>query len=94
MGGISGRASLDFRSGRIRAAGLLAPMAEVQKLVAGLPVVGALLAGPSGKDLVAVEFSLRGPWNRPDIRIHPVPRITPDMARMLKGLLLDPLIRI
>ncbi len=82
---ITGEVDFHLNSNRIQGDGLLVPAAALQRLVGAVPVLGAFLEGFGKKNapIVATRFTLSGPLSYPEITVHPLSSIAPDILRDL-----------
>ena len=82
---ITGSIDIASDTGRIEGEGLLIPAAALQRLVGAVPVLGAFLEGFGKKNapIVATRFTLSGPLSYPEITVHPLSSLAPDILREL-----------
>ncbi len=82
---ITGQVDFHLKTDRIQGDGLLIPAAALQRLVGAVPVLGAFLEGLGKKNapIVATKFTLSGPLSYPEITVHPLSSIAPDILRDL-----------
>lgn len=82
---ITGQVNFHLKTDRIQGEGLLIPAAALQRLVGAVPVIGAFLEGFGMKNtpIVATKFTLSGPLSYPEITVHPLSSIAPDILRDL-----------
>ncbi len=82
---ITGSIDIALDTGRVEGEGLLIPAAALQRLVGAVPVLGAFLEGFGKKNapIVATRFTLSGPLSYPEIIVHPLSSLAPDILRDL-----------
>jgi len=82
---ITGQVDFHLKTDRIQGEGLLIPAAALQRLVGAVPVLGAFLEGFGKKNapIVATRFTISGPLSYPEITVHPLSSIAPDILRDL-----------
>lgn len=80
--GLSLNGTVDTRRDVLDLDGLLTPLYAVNRVLSGIPLLGALLSGGDEEDgIFAANFSVSGPIDAPDISVNPLSVVTPGLLR-------------
>lgn len=65
----------------LKVEGSLAPAYMLNSILSKIPLVGELLAGGEGEGLFAVNFTIKGHTDDPDVLVNPLSALTPGFTR-------------
>ncbi|MEM6902031.1 MAG: AsmA-like C-terminal region-containing protein [Pseudomonadota bacterium] len=63
--------------------GTLVPVYTLNSFIGAIPVIGTLLTGGDGEGLFAANYTVRGPFEDPDLGINPLSALAPGIIRTL-----------
>ena len=81
--GITGKGRLDLARRVLDADGTVVPAYFLNSLLGRIPLVGNLLSAEKGGGLLAVGFSMRGPFDDPSVLVNPLTAVTPGFLRRM-----------
>jgi hypothetical protein len=79
--GISVNGTYETAGGALDLEGVVSPLYFVNGFFESLPGIGRLLGGRDGEGLIGVTYSMKGPADRPRIRVNPLTLLTPGAFR-------------
>jgi hypothetical protein len=68
---------------RLDITGTIVPVAEVNKVVSQIPIVGKLLTGGKDGGIIAATYTLKGPSEKPQVMINPLSVLAPGFLRSI-----------
>ena len=84
--GLTAKGQFDRIQDRMALEGTVVPAYVFNSLLGRIPLIGRLFTAEKGGGLIAVNYSLRGPTNDPDVMANPLSALTPGFLRGLFGL--------
>lgn len=69
--------------GRTDLYGAVAPLNQINSVLAAAPIIGDILTGPGGEGIVAFNYSVRGETAGPQVVVNPLTALTPGILREL-----------
>ena len=81
--GITGKGRLDLARRVADGEGTVVPAYFLNSLLGRIPLLGNLLSAEKGGGLLAIGFSVRGPFDDPSVRVNPLTAVTPGFLRGL-----------
>lgn len=78
--GMNLKGHVDFANNNMKFNGALIPATAVNTIVANIPLLGTLLTGSQGA-IVAADFSVKGPIEKPDVSANPFSLVTPGIFK-------------
>lgn len=73
--------SLDQRRSYLDLKGTVIPLYALNTLVGNTPLIGKVLSGGEDKGVFAMNFTVKGPLNNPDVDTNPLSMVTPGFIR-------------
>lgn len=84
--GFTATGTIDLAEGALNLTGTIVPAYAVNGLVQDLPLLGILLTNnETGGGLFAADYSMRGPYENPNITVNPLSTLTPGFLRSIFG---------
>ena len=84
--GFTGRGRLDLARRVADVQGTVVPAYFLNSLLGRIPLIGNLLSAEKGGGLLAIGFSVRGPFDDPSVLVNPLTAVTPGFLRNLFGI--------
>ncbi len=84
--GFTGKGRLDLGRRIADVQGTVVPAYFINSLLGRIPLVGNLLSAEKGGGLLAIGFSVRGPFDDPSVLVNPLTAVTPGFLRNLFGI--------
>ena len=85
--GISAEGAIDLEGDGTRLEGTVVPAYTLNRLLGRIPILGGILTGGEGGGVFAVDYSLSGPLDKPNIQVNPLSALAPGILRnLLRGL--------
>jgi uncharacterized protein YhdP len=85
--GIAANGSLDLADNTISCAGSLVPAYYgINPVIEKIPLVRDLFSGKHGLGILGIDFSVSGALANPDVSVHPLESLTPDVVGRFKRL--------
>ena len=81
--GMTGRGRLDLARRVADTQGTVVPAYFINSLLGRIPLLGNLLSAEKGGGLLAIGFSVRGPFDDPAVLVNPLTAVTPGFLRRL-----------
>ena len=82
--GVQLTGDINLAEERLQLKGLAIPVRGINQAVAKIPLLGPLLTG-SQEALVAANFSVKGPFSKPEIFLNPLSLVTPGLIKDFFG---------
>ena len=83
--GLTAKGELDLARRVMAIEGTVVPAYFFNSLLGGIPLVGRIFSPERGGGLIAVNYSLRGPFDDPSVGVNPLSALTPGFLRGLFG---------
>lgn len=77
--GITVSGQVDTRSTGLNLKGVVIPAYALNSILGKIPIIGALAGGEEG--LIAVNYSVKGTYENPDVGVNPLSALTPGFLR-------------
>ena len=71
---------VDFANNNMKFNGSLIPATAVNTVINNIPILGPVITGSQGA-LVAADFSVKGPIDKPDVSANPLSLVTPGILK-------------
>ncbi len=84
--GFTGKGRLDLARHIVDMQGTVVPAYFINSLLGRIPLIGNLLSAEKGGGLLAIGFSVRGPFADPSVLVNPLTAVTPGFLRNLFGI--------
>ena len=81
--------STDFGKREYALEGTFAPATTLAKVIGKIPLINWILLGPHEKGFVAVNFSVSGTFDDPEIHADPLSALTPGITRTIQEIFKD-----
>lgn len=81
--GLTFEGEVNTGTNQVAIQGTVIPLSEVNKMFAGIPVIGTLLTGGKGKGIFAATYSMKGPSDNIDVTVNPLSVLTPGILRTI-----------
>jgi hypothetical protein len=81
--GITAKGQVDLDNDVLALEGTVVPMYALNAALGQIPLVGSLFAAEKGGGIVAMNYSMKGPTNDPDVTVNPLSALTPGFLRKL-----------
>lgn len=78
--GLNLKGYVDFANNNMKFNGALIPATAVNTIVKNIPLVGPILTGSQGA-IVAADFSVKGPIDKPEVSANPFSMVTPGIVK-------------
>jgi hypothetical protein len=78
--GITASGTIALKNSTLDLEGTVVPAYAVNTLLGNIPVIGAI-AGGKDSGLIAMNYSIKGPMNDPDVMVNPLSVLTPGFLR-------------
>lgn len=79
--GLTGNGDLDLRAQEVDLDGVLIPAYNTNAMLGNLPVIGGILGGKDDEGVLALNYAVRGPFNRSQVNVNPLSALTPGFIR-------------
>lgn len=79
--GASVRGKMDFRTRSVSLGGTYVPLSGLNRVLAGIPIVGELLTGPRKDGVIGITFAVDGPMAKPNVIVNPLSMVAPGVLR-------------
>ncbi len=79
--GITCDGRADFNHSTLNFTGAVVPVARIQSMLGKIPGLGVIITGTNKEGLLAVNYSVKGPFSNLDIRVNPLSGLTPGILR-------------
>jgi uncharacterized protein YhdP len=76
---------IDLKQHLFNMEGTLIPAYGVNKAISEIPVIGTILTAGGKQDLLAFNFTVKGPINEPNVMVNPLSALTPGIFREIFG---------
>jgi hypothetical protein len=84
--GFTGKGRLDLARRIADVQGTVVPAYFLNSLLGRIPLIGKLLSAEKGGGLLAIGFSVRGPFDDPSVLVNPLTAVAPGFLRNLFGI--------
>ena len=85
--GIGATGAIDLQGDNLQLEGIVVPAYTLNRLIGYIPLIGKILTGGDGGGVFAVDYSLSGPLDKPEINVNPIASLAPGILRnLLRGL--------
>jgi hypothetical protein len=84
--GMTAKGRLDLGRRTLDLQGTVVPAYLLNSLLGRIPLVGALLSPERGGGLIAVDYSVHGSFDDPDVGVNPLSAVTPGFLRGIFGI--------
>ena len=81
--GVTAAGEIGRSKRQVRLRGTLVPLYELNSVFGKVPVIGDLLVGEKGSGLLAANFTVSGPLDKPKFEVNPISLLTPGVLRRL-----------
>lgn len=81
--GMTAKGSLDLDRQSAEVEGTIVPAYFLNSLLGKVPLIGGLLSPERGGGLIALAYTVRGPFADPTVRVNPLSAVTPGFLRGL-----------
>ncbi len=85
--GLTAEGRIDVPGQQMDLEGVVVPAASINRAVESIPLLGALLTGGTGEGIIAINYSLSGAMDDPDVSVNPLSALAPGFLRTLFGAL-------
>lgn len=79
--GATMRGKIDYKSQRVQLGGTYVPLSELNRSLAPIPLLGAILTGPRGEGVLGITFAIEGPMAEPQVMVNPLSLVMPGIFR-------------
>lgn len=79
--GITANGSISMPKSSYDLSGTLVPSYTLNSLVGKIPLLGSIIVGGEGKGLIALNYTVKGSMDAPDVMVNPLSVLTPGFLR-------------
>jgi len=85
--GVSAHGWVERKSDIAEIEGTAVPAYTLNRVVGAIPLIGAIITGGRNEGVVAADFRITGPLDRPEVSVNPLSALAPGiLRRILRGL--------
>ncbi len=82
--GVLGSGSADLKLGTVDLIGTVVPFSNISNAIGLIPIIGKTVVGNDGKGLVAIEYTIKGGFDNPEVAVKKG-SATPDILKNILG---------
>ena len=81
--GLTGAGDINIKDKYVDFSGVLVPSYTANSILGGIPLFGKLIVGKKGEGMFALNYSVKGPFDKTRIGVNPLSALTPGFLRRI-----------